>query len=292
MSDKYPSLYFISGNQRKYEVYDNILDTIDLKWSEIEIEETQSLLYDVIIEGKIQRARSKLPNLPFFVEHSGINIRKWNSLPGGLTGTFMKCVGNEGICKMMQSYQLLEEREAVATAVLGYCSPDGTSEIFRSDVPGTISPSPHGEDGFGWDAIFVPDGHDKTYAEMDEEEREQVSVRRIVANKFFNTVISQRFEMSGIPGAISDTKESTNGDSEYDLAKFRQLIVEHFSNDELHTLVFDLGLNYESLKGEALDGKARELVAYCSRTLHLPDLLEACQKERQNVDWKVFKSKK
>lgn len=290
MNDKFTSLYFISGNRSKYEVYDSILDTIDLKWSEIEIEETQSLLYDVIIEGKIQKARSKLPNLPFFVEHSGINIRKWNSLPGGLTGTFMKCVGNDGICKMMQSYELPEEREAVATAVLGYCSPDGTFEIFRSDLPGTISASPRGEDGFGWDAIFIPDGHDKTYAEMAEEEREQVSVRRIVANKLFNTVIRQHFEMTGIPHALSDGAGSMN-DREYDLARFRQLIAEHFSTDELHTLVFDLGINYESLKGEALDGKARELVAYCSRTLHLTDLLEACQHERPNVEWQVFKTR-
>jgi non-canonical purine NTP pyrophosphatase (RdgB/HAM1 family) len=170
MSEKYPTLYFVTGEVQKFEVYNDILDTIDLKWSEIIIDARQSLLFDVIIRDKISVVRPQLPDLPFFVEHSGVTIRAWHNMPGGLTSIFMKTVGPEGICRMMQAYVLPEERDAVAIAVIGCSSVEGHLEFFRSEVPGMIAESPRGNSSFGWDAIFIPDGHNHTYAEMESEE--------------------------------------------------------------------------------------------------------------------------
>jgi len=46
------------------------------------------------------------------------------------------------------------------------------------EVKGTIAESTRGENGFGWDVIFIPDGHDRTYAEMSSSEKNAISHRR------------------------------------------------------------------------------------------------------------------
>jgi hypothetical protein len=190
---------------------------------------------------------------------------------------------------MMESYAIPEEREANAIAVIGYCSGEGHLEIFRAELPGTVAESPRGHNGYGWDAIFIPDGHNRTYAEMDHDELEQVSVRRIVASKFFNAVIKQHFIYSEIPPAVADDSQDSE-ENELDLGELRKLIAHHFDEDELHTLCFDMGIKFDSLRGETLDGKARELVAYCNRTLHLSELLQACREARPKANWDALES--
>ncbi len=69
------------------------------------------------------------------------------------------------------------------------------------------------------------------------------------------------------------------------LAAFRQLIIQHFSESELRTLCFDLGHDYELLPGREKLEKARELIAYYRRINRLNDLLQACQKARPQVEW-------
>jgi XTP/dITP diphosphohydrolase len=50
-------------------------------------------------------------------------------------------------------------------------------EFFEGKVKGQIADKPRGASGFGWNPIFIPDGSDKTYAEMDDEETERFSLR-------------------------------------------------------------------------------------------------------------------
>jgi hypothetical protein len=54
------------------------------------------------------------------------------------------------------------------------------------------------------------------------------------------------------------------------LSHLRQIIAEHYSLEELRTLCFDLGVNYDELGGEGLSAKARELLAYLDRRLKWP----------------------
>ncbi len=67
--------------------------------------------------------------------------------------------------------------------------------------------------------------------------------------------------------------------------ELRSLLIESFDLEELHSLCFDLGINFDSLAGSTIDSKARELIAYCQRHLRLPDLLAACRQQRPHIDW-------
>ena len=64
-----------------------------------------------------------------------------------------------------------EQRRASFVSVLCLAWPDGTTEEFRGEVAGTLVWPPRGERGFGFDPVFAPDGHDRTFGEMDENEK-------------------------------------------------------------------------------------------------------------------------
>lgn len=82
-----------------------------------------------------------------------------------------------------RAMRLIEERlhEAAATspqsrtsrfvAVLSLAFPDGTSEEFRGEVEGTLIWPPRGENGFGYDPVFLPEGYERTFGEMSAEEK-------------------------------------------------------------------------------------------------------------------------
>jgi hypothetical protein len=65
----------------------------------------------------------------------------------------------------------------------------------------------------------------------------------------------------------------------------RQALIEHFSLEELRTLCFDLGVNYDQLGGESIDGKARELLLHLRRDGRLSDLCPLLQQLRPHVAW-------
>ncbi len=69
------------------------------------------------------------------------------------------------------------------------------------------------------------------------------------------------------------------------LTQLRQLLVDHYSEGELRTLCFDLGVDYESLPPGGKADKARELVAYLERRDRILDLLQVGQRLRPDVDW-------
>ncbi len=71
-----------------------------------------------------------------------------------------------------------------------------------------------------------------------------------------------------------------------EFAELRGKIAQHFNREELRTLCFDLGIEYENLP-DTRDGMARELVAYCERRGKTAELIAACQRLRPNLTWDV-----
>lgn len=70
-----------------------------------------------------------------------------------------------------------------------------------------------------------------------------------------------------------------------DLARLRKILLDRFSDDELHTLCFDLGLDYEYLPGVGKGGKARELIKYLVRRERVSELIEIGRQMRPDIDW-------
>jgi inosine triphosphate pyrophosphatase len=83
-------------------------------------------------------------------------------------------VGRQGLVDMLKGF---DDKSAYAQCIYAFCeSPDTEPQLFIGKCPGKIVP-PKGENMFGWDPIFLPDGYEQTFAEMDLELKNQISHR-------------------------------------------------------------------------------------------------------------------
>src|SRR3712207_9154323 len=135
-----------------------------------DVPEVQSLNFAEVAAHKARAAREALgfPPYPVLVEDSGLVLGAWNGLPGALTKWFLASVGNEGILGMLCG----RERGARAVCAVAVSGTGGDVCVFEGVVEGEVAPEPRGEEGFGWDTIFVPLGGRLTYAEMGERKHE------------------------------------------------------------------------------------------------------------------------
>jgi XTP/dITP diphosphohydrolase len=69
------------------------------------------------------------------------------------------------------------DRRACFVAVLALVWPDGEIGLYRGEAPGRLTFPPRGERGFGYDPIFVPDGHQETFGKMDPAVKHRISHR-------------------------------------------------------------------------------------------------------------------
>ena len=140
---------------------------------DLDLPEIQALDLETVIAAKAQLAYEALGGAPVIVEDTGLFIECWKGLPGALVRWFEETVGPAGICSMLQGFA---DRSARAqTIVAAY---DGSLEVFSGEVRGQIAQAPRGDQGFGWDTIFIPEGETRTFAEMASEEKDRLSMRR------------------------------------------------------------------------------------------------------------------
>ena len=179
-------IHFATGNADKFRLVSSLLP-MPVHQVVLDLPERQALDAREVIEAKARDAYRQLGK-PVLVQDTALHVEAWGGLPGALIVWFLQTVGNEGICRMMRGW---ENRSAVAVFAVGFY--DGMAfRCFTSEIAGRIVDGPRGEHGFGWDPIFAPDGHDKTFAEMTDEERAAVSMRRRAFEQFRDYLIASQ----------------------------------------------------------------------------------------------------
>lgn len=168
-------LVFVSSSAEKHrEIRAALLSCgYEVERVALDLPEVQSLDPAVVAEHKARRAYDLLGGEPALVEDTGLALEAWNGYPGALIKWVLGAVGEEGLCRQLDAWP---NRRALATVAL--CLYDGThARLFCGSVPGSITQGPRGEHGFGWDSIFQPEGHSRTYGEMAREEKMGISMR-------------------------------------------------------------------------------------------------------------------
>lgn len=169
---------FITGNAHKAAEVGRLLG-FPLRHEFVGAEEIQAIELEPVVRYKAEHAYTVLRR-PVLVEDTGLTFAAWNGLPGALIKWFLQSLGTDGICRLLQAET---DRQAHATTVFGYH--DGTAcHVFAGTVAGSIPETPRGTQGFGWDAIFQPDGSPRTFAEMTAEEKDRFSMRRLALEQF------------------------------------------------------------------------------------------------------------
>ncbi len=87
----------------------------------------------------------------------------------------------------------------------------------------------------------------------------------------------------GVVSSLGQTGEFLTASKPASLLRVRQLLLDHFDENELRSLCFDLKVDFESLPGEGKDAKGRELVAYMTRRERIRELEEAIYQLRPNI---------
>lgn len=145
----------------------------------IDLPEIQSLDVREVVEHKV-RAAYAIVGRPVLVEDYSLQVHALGNLPGPLVKWFMQGIGAQGICTLLGQS---EDRSATTQVCLGYF--DGTEvRLFLGERRGHVPLEPRGEGIFGPDTIFIPDGWDVTWAEMNEDQRLQSSVRGLAMSQF------------------------------------------------------------------------------------------------------------
>ncbi len=129
-------------------------------------------------------AAMQATGLPVLADDSGITVDGLDGAPGVYTADWAETPqGRDFMQAMTRTWAELdargvpEPRTAQFRATLILMWPDGHEEIFQGIAPGRLVWPPRGQLGHGYDPIFVPDGDDRTYAEMTAEEKNTISHR-------------------------------------------------------------------------------------------------------------------
>jgi XTP/dITP diphosphohydrolase len=122
--------------------------------------------------------------LPALADDSGLVVPALGGQPGVHTADWAQQPdGSRDFGKAMAAlHRALEaagvtDRRAHFVCALALCWPDGHCETVEGRVHGTVTWPPRGDKGFGYDPIFMPDGHDTTFAEMDPAAKHRISHR-------------------------------------------------------------------------------------------------------------------
>lgn len=170
------NLTFITGNKAKAEQLAYHLHT-PVNHHKLDLDEIQSLDLEEVVREKAERAFAILKT-PVLVEDTSLTFPALGRLPGPLIKWFLKELDNEGLARLLDG----KDRTAIAEVMFGLH--DGTAcHLFSGSMQGRIAETPRGEHGFGWDPVFIPEGHDKTWGEMTLEEQKETSMRRIALTK-------------------------------------------------------------------------------------------------------------
>lgn len=165
----------ITGNESKVREFERLLG-VGLSYRKLDLPELQATDVRQVARLKAEEAYKQL-GTACLVDDTGLTIHAWGELPGALIRWFLDNVGNEGILKMLAADA---PRSATVVTALGYCDGNG-SQVFTGEVRGTIASQPRGDNGFGYDAIFIPNGQEKTFAEMTHQEKDTHSMRALAA---------------------------------------------------------------------------------------------------------------
>ena len=127
----------------------------------------------------------KVFNIPCFADDSGFCVEALKNNPGVKSKRFLEKFSNKKKAFEYIISNVTERKNNKAFFVTAICLTlkDNHHIVFLGRITGTVSLKPKGANGFGYDPIFVPENYTRTFAEMNLEEKNIISHRKIAITK-------------------------------------------------------------------------------------------------------------
>lgn len=160
-----------------------ILSLKDINCNE-EIPETQDT-----IEGNASQKVNYIYNkykINCFADDTGLIIDSLNGAPGIYSARYAgeNCSFKDNVDKVLEELKNKTDRKAHFKTVISLII-NGKETLFQGIINGYITEKERGDSGFGYDPIFLPEGKNKTFAELPAEVKNEISHRGIATRKLF-----------------------------------------------------------------------------------------------------------
>lgn len=163
--------YFEVKSLRDYELNDEI------------VEDGTTFHANALIKAKYCFEKTDIPSLG---DDSGLVVEALDGRPGIHSARYASDHDfPKNIAKVLEEMEGKTNRKAYFVTVLCYYSEQG-AEYFEGRVYGHLLEENKGHQGFGYDPIFVPEGYEKTFAEMSPEEKNAISHRKNALDTFLD----------------------------------------------------------------------------------------------------------
>jgi len=163
-------IIFVTSSDGKFREASR-LAPFSMERADIDLVEPQTLDVAVAVRAKAAAAYSILAR-PLLVEDTSLELSALGGFPGPLVKWLLVSSAPDAIPRLLAAF---DDRRATARAAIAFADDHGVF-VVNGSVPGSIV-FPKGENGFGWDSVFKPEGQEKTYAEMEPDEKDARSHR-------------------------------------------------------------------------------------------------------------------
>ena len=153
---------------------------------------------EVIEDGETFRANalkkalavSKFTGYPAVADDSGLEVVALGGAPGVFSARYAgeKAKDSDNVKKLLQEmrpFSASSGREGRFVCCIAFATPEGKYKTFTGYVRGIIGKRQKGFNGFGYDPIFYPEGLERTFAEMTDQEKDRLSHRGRAMRKFY-----------------------------------------------------------------------------------------------------------
>lgn len=197
-SPPFAKLVIASHNKGKLREIDALIAPFDIEAvsaGDLGVEEPEET-EDTFIGNALLKARASClaTSLPALADDSGLEVTALGGAPGIYSARWA------GEPRDFYAAMTEVERQLVATGssdrsarficVLALVLPDGTEQVFEGEIRGNLVSLPRGTNGFGYDPIFVPEGKELTFGEMEPQAKHDMNHRSFAFAKFVDMVLS------------------------------------------------------------------------------------------------------
>lgn len=191
------NLVFATGNSHKLqEVQGLFKEGFALSClKDVNITEEIPETADNLVDNALQKAWYVYNKcgIPCFADDTGLEVDALNGAPGVYSARY---AGEQKDSKLnmlllLKNMTGKENRNARFRTIIAYIDENAQEHIFEGEIRGKIIENMAGENGFGYDPIFVPEGYDKTFAQLSSETKNKISHRARAMEKFLSYINSK-----------------------------------------------------------------------------------------------------
>ena len=167
-------IYFVTTNHGKYREVASLLHEhgIKIEREQLPVPEIQADTSEEVVRYSLDVLLG-LTAHDVLVDDSGFYVDALNGFPGVYSAYAFRTIGIRGVLRLLGGE---EDRRARFETVMGVRL-GGEVHVFQGVCRGTVAHGPRGQEGFGFDPIFTPDGETRTFAEMSTAEKNAISHR-------------------------------------------------------------------------------------------------------------------